>query len=124
MNLTKGTLYEVKVQGATRSITENSKLYRGEFSEPRKVILQSKCISKFYHFSNFPLTSFLQSIDKTLDSKCRTEKNIRKPSIKYFFSFYFLYHELYNFLFNSYCFDRVFAFVLYFPFKRVFELKS
>ncbi|XP_054161930.1 tyrosine-protein phosphatase 99A-like isoform X2 [Oppia nitens] len=40
-NLTKGTLYEVKVQGATRSITEHTKLYRGEFSEPRKVILQS-----------------------------------------------------------------------------------
>lgn len=49
-NLTKGTLYEVKVQGATRSLTESTKLYRGEFSEPRKVILQSKCISKFYPF--------------------------------------------------------------------------
>lgn len=50
-NLTKGTLYEVKVQGATRSMKESSKLYRGDFSEPRKVILQSKCISKFYPFS-------------------------------------------------------------------------
>ncbi|UXI20835.1 hypothetical protein NH340_JMT06778 [Sarcoptes scabiei] len=40
-NLTKGTLYEVKVQGATRSLKESSKLYRGDFSESRKVILQS-----------------------------------------------------------------------------------
>lgn len=48
--MTKGTLYEVKVQGATRSLKESSKLYRGDFSESRKVILQSKCISKFYLF--------------------------------------------------------------------------
>ena len=27
---------------------ESAKLYRGDFSDPRKVILQSKCISKFY----------------------------------------------------------------------------
>ncbi|XP_075676436.1 protein tyrosine phosphatase 99A isoform X4 [Dermatophagoides pteronyssinus] len=40
-NLTKGTLYEVKVQGATRSLKESNKLYRGDFSESRKVILQS-----------------------------------------------------------------------------------
>ena len=46
-NLTANSLYEVKVQGASRSIIENSKVYRGEFSEPRKVVLQSKCESKF-----------------------------------------------------------------------------
>lgn len=45
-NLTADTLYEVKVQGASRSIVENSRIYRGEFSEPRKVVLQSKCESK------------------------------------------------------------------------------
>lgn len=47
-NLTKGTMYEVKVQGASRSLNELSKVYRGDFSTSRKVILQSKCISKFY----------------------------------------------------------------------------
>ena len=45
-NLTANSLYEVKVQGASRSIIEHSKIYRGEFSEPRKVVLQSKCESK------------------------------------------------------------------------------
>jgi len=44
-NLTAGTLYEVKVQGASRSIVESSRLVRGEFSPARKVVLQSKCES-------------------------------------------------------------------------------
>lgn len=57
-NLTKGTLYEVKVQGATRSMKESSKLYRGDFSEPRKVILQSKCISKWLYSFLFPTNRF------------------------------------------------------------------
>ncbi|KAI2797964.1 Protein tyrosine phosphatase, partial [Blomia tropicalis] len=56
-NLTKGTLYEVKVQGATRSMKESSKLYRGDYSESRKVILQSKCIS----FSSSSTSDFLLS---------------------------------------------------------------
>ena len=64
-NLTKGTLYEVKVQGATRSVTDLNKLYRGEFSEPRKVILQSKCISKSYLFP-FPLTFSLKLSSRAL----------------------------------------------------------
>ncbi|XP_028968675.1 tyrosine-protein phosphatase 99A [Galendromus occidentalis] len=38
-NLTANTLYEVKVQGATRSVLYHSKLYKGEFSESRRVIL-------------------------------------------------------------------------------------
>ena len=57
-NLTKGTLYEVKLQGATRSVKDLNKLYRGDFSESRKVILQSKCISKSI-FSIFPCLTFL-----------------------------------------------------------------
>ncbi|RWS15894.1 tyrosine-protein phosphatase 99A-like protein [Dinothrombium tinctorium] len=40
-NLTENTLYEVKVQGASKSILRNSYLVRGDFSESRKVILQS-----------------------------------------------------------------------------------
>jgi len=49
-NLTAGTLYEVKVQGASRSIVESSRLVRGEFSPARKVVLQSKCESKLPSF--------------------------------------------------------------------------
>lgn len=39
-------LYEVKVQGATNSVRNSSRLITGEFSESRKVVLQSKCESK------------------------------------------------------------------------------
>ncbi|KAG8195656.1 hypothetical protein JTE90_004989 [Oedothorax gibbosus] len=42
-NLTANTMYEVKVRGATRSVIEHSKLFKGQFSEPRKVLLQNKC---------------------------------------------------------------------------------
>lgn len=74
-NLTKGTLYEVKVRGATRSITERVKLYHGEFSEPRKVILQSKCISKslaFQFSTNFSLVAHQHVVKKLI------AKNVRK----------------------------------------------
>ncbi|XP_023221800.1 tyrosine-protein phosphatase 99A-like isoform X2 [Centruroides sculpturatus] len=40
-NLTANAMYEVKVRGATRSIVEQNKLYKGPFSESRKVLLQS-----------------------------------------------------------------------------------
>lgn len=54
-NLTANSLYEVKVQGASRSIIEHNKIYRGEFSQPRKVVLQSKCESKCAFPSSLPL---------------------------------------------------------------------
>ncbi|XP_015791825.1 tyrosine-protein phosphatase 99A isoform X1 [Tetranychus urticae] len=44
-NLTSNMLYEVKVQGATNSVRNSSRLITGEFSESRKVVLQSKCES-------------------------------------------------------------------------------
>ncbi|RWS27801.1 tyrosine-protein phosphatase 99A-like protein, partial [Leptotrombidium deliense] len=40
-NLTENTLYEVKVQAASRSIIQNALLVRGDYSQSRKVILQS-----------------------------------------------------------------------------------
>lgn len=40
-NLTANTLYEVKVQGATRSIIDSSRVFRGQFSDSRKVLLQT-----------------------------------------------------------------------------------
>ncbi|XP_013779211.1 tyrosine-protein phosphatase 99A-like [Limulus polyphemus] len=51
-NLTTNTMYEVKVCGVTHSIMEHQKLYKGQFSESRKILLQSKCQSNF----NSPLT--------------------------------------------------------------------
>ncbi|XP_076362408.1 putative receptor-type tyrosine-protein phosphatase mosPTP-1 isoform X1 [Tachypleus tridentatus] len=44
-NLTTNTMYEVKICGVTRSIIEQQKLYQGQFSESRKVLLQSNCQS-------------------------------------------------------------------------------
>lgn len=42
-NLTANTMYEVKVRGATRSQQEPSQMYKGPFSEPRKVLLHPWC---------------------------------------------------------------------------------
>ncbi|XP_076316629.1 putative receptor-type tyrosine-protein phosphatase mosPTP-1 isoform X2 [Tachypleus tridentatus] len=53
-NLTANTVYEIKVCGATRSIIEPNKLYKGHFSDSRKVLLLSKCQT----FTNSP---FVQS---------------------------------------------------------------
>ncbi|XP_022250012.1 protein sidekick-2-like, partial [Limulus polyphemus] len=44
-NLTTNTMYEVKICGATRSIIKQQKFYQGQFSESRKVLLQSNCQS-------------------------------------------------------------------------------
>lgn len=41
-NLTANMIYEVKVRGASRSVVEHSKLYKGPYSEPKKIFLQSK----------------------------------------------------------------------------------
>ncbi|KAK8771955.1 hypothetical protein V5799_024803 [Amblyomma americanum] len=40
-NLTANTLYEVKVQGATRSIIDQTTVFKGQFSDSRKVLLQT-----------------------------------------------------------------------------------
>ncbi|XP_054721502.1 tyrosine-protein phosphatase 99A-like [Uloborus diversus] len=40
-NLTSNMMYEVKIQGATRSVVEHSKLYKGPYSESKKIFLQS-----------------------------------------------------------------------------------
>ncbi|CAM1300042.1 PTPRZ1 (predicted) [Pycnogonum litorale] len=42
-NLTENTLYEIKIQGASFSIVNEEKLYRGKMSESKKVILRKKC---------------------------------------------------------------------------------
>lgn len=47
-NLTNNDLYEVKIQGATRSIHNDSVLHRGEFSLVRRVILRDNCHSYSY----------------------------------------------------------------------------
>lgn len=44
-NLTENVLYEVKVKAAVKSIVENF-FYYSDFSDARKVVLQSKCTSK------------------------------------------------------------------------------
>ncbi|XP_055926868.1 tyrosine-protein phosphatase 99A-like isoform X1 [Argiope bruennichi] len=40
-NLTSNMMYEVKIQGASRSVVEHSKLYKGPYSELKKIFLQS-----------------------------------------------------------------------------------
>ncbi|GAB6020093.1 hypothetical protein CHUAL_002826 [Chamberlinius hualienensis] len=42
-NLTSYTMYEVKVRGATRSLVNKTHLYKGPFSEARKVVLHDRC---------------------------------------------------------------------------------
>ncbi|XP_076351055.1 putative receptor-type tyrosine-protein phosphatase mosPTP-1 isoform X2 [Tachypleus tridentatus] len=49
-NLTANTMYEIKVCGATRSIIQPNKLYKGLFSESRKVLLLGQCQT----FANSP----------------------------------------------------------------------
>lgn len=44
-NLTNNDLYEVRIQGATRSIHNDSIVHRGEFSATRKVVLKENCQS-------------------------------------------------------------------------------
>ncbi|XP_015928066.1 putative receptor-type tyrosine-protein phosphatase mosPTP-1 isoform X2 [Parasteatoda tepidariorum] len=44
-NLTSNLMYEVKVQGASRSVVEHSKLYKGPYSELKKIFLQSMTAS-------------------------------------------------------------------------------
>ncbi|XP_074603401.1 putative receptor-type tyrosine-protein phosphatase mosPTP-1 isoform X2 [Brevipalpus obovatus] len=46
-NLTSDILYEVKVQGATKSSSNESNFIPGEFSHPRKVVLQSYASSPY-----------------------------------------------------------------------------
>ncbi|GFX08094.1 tyrosine-protein phosphatase 99A [Trichonephila clavipes] len=40
-NLTSNVMYEVKIQGASRSVVEHSKLFKGPYSELKKIFLQS-----------------------------------------------------------------------------------
>ncbi|XP_035225957.1 tyrosine-protein phosphatase 99A-like isoform X2 [Stegodyphus dumicola] len=40
-NLTSNMMYEVKVRGASRSVVEHSKLYKGPYSELKQIFLQS-----------------------------------------------------------------------------------
>ena len=42
-NLTSNTMYEVRVQGATRSLYNRSLVYRGAFSDTHKILLQLNC---------------------------------------------------------------------------------
>lgn len=42
-NLTTNSMYEVKVQGATKSLFERARVYKGLYSEPRKVQLSASC---------------------------------------------------------------------------------
>ncbi len=36
-------MHELKVMGATRSIHNNTMVYRGEFSEPHRILLKKNC---------------------------------------------------------------------------------
>lgn len=36
-------MHEVKVRGATRSIYDSNKVYKGRFSEPQKILLRLNC---------------------------------------------------------------------------------
>ena len=42
-NLTTNSMHELKVRGATRSIYNDSLLYRGDFSEPQRILLKLNC---------------------------------------------------------------------------------
>lgn len=41
--LKTNAMHEVKVRGATRSIYDSSRVYKGEFSEPQKILLRLNC---------------------------------------------------------------------------------
>ena len=43
-NLTSNVMYEVKIRGATRSMRSPSKIYPGQFSESRKILVALDCV--------------------------------------------------------------------------------
>lgn len=42
-NLTTNAMHELKVRAATRSIYNETTIYRGDFSEPQKILLKLNC---------------------------------------------------------------------------------
>lgn len=41
--MTTNMMYEVRVRGGTRSVLELEKVYKGEYSDPRKIVLKPNC---------------------------------------------------------------------------------
>jgi receptor-type tyrosine-protein phosphatase gamma len=42
-NLTTNIMYEVRVRGGTRSVLEPEKVYKGQYSDSRKILMQPNC---------------------------------------------------------------------------------
>ena len=42
-NLTTNSMHELKVRGATRSIYNETVVYRGDFSESQRILLKLNC---------------------------------------------------------------------------------
>lgn len=41
--MTTNMMYEVRVRGGTRSVLETEKVYKGQFSDSRKILMKPNC---------------------------------------------------------------------------------